>query len=75
MTIGAATIAKIADQIHQHMVDYNIKIDRAYSEAEELSISFSAKLSPDKNGVKVQTSISFVESRVKDSETCVVEEA
>jgi len=73
MTIGTATIAKIADQIHQHMVDYNIKIDRAYSETEELSISFSAKLSPDKNGVKVQTSISFIESRVKDSETSVVE--
>ena len=75
--IGEKVIAGIVKQLEGHLKDYMIKIDRAYCEREDdkLSISLGAKLSPDNNGIKITTSISFeVADKVKDGGILVVDE-
>jgi len=74
--IGEKVIAGIVKQLEGHLKDYMIRIDSAYCEQEddELTISMSAKLSPDNNGIKITTKISFVADKVKDGGILVVDE-
>ena len=74
MNIGIKTLTAISDQLKRHLTDYQAEIDKAYCAADDLTISLSAKLLPSEAGVKIATSITFVESKVKDGGIIVVDE-
>ena len=75
-TIGENVIAGIVKQLEGHLKDYMTQIDEAYCGQEDdmLNISLGAKLSPDANGIKITTSMSFVADKVKDGGIIVVNE-
>jgi len=75
-TIGENVIGGIVKQIEGHLKDYTKQIDQAYCEQEDdvLKISLNVKLSPDANGIKIVTTISFVANKIKDGGILVVDE-
>jgi len=75
-TIGENVIAGIVKQLEGHLKDYMAQIDEAYCDQEDdmLNISLGAKLSPDANGIKITTSISFTMNKIKDGGILVVNE-
>ena len=62
----------IEKQIGRHLADYQPEIDKAFETMGEVSISLSCKLIPEGDNIQVQTSISFVESKVKDKGMIIV---
>ena len=74
--IGENVIKETVKQIEKLLTTYTAEIDTAYSGQEDgaLTVSLSAKLSPNADGIKIMTSISFVTSRIKDGSVVVVDE-
>lgn len=52
--------------------DYQEDIKKAYLKTEDTKINLGLKLTPSDTGIKVETSISFVESKVTDTATILV---
>ena len=75
-TIGENVINGIVKQLEGHLKDYMEQIDTAYCDQEDdvLSISLGAKLSPDTNGIKIVTTITFIANKIKDGGILVVDE-
>lgn len=70
--ITIEVLKEIEIQIGKHLADYQSEIDKAFETMGEVSISLSCKLIPEGNNIQVQTSISFVESKVKDKGMIIV---
>lgn len=76
MVIGPKTLKTAIDMISA-MIDANgKKIDQAYcgQEEEALTVTMSIKFSPGPHGIQIDTSIGFIESRVKEKAMVVVDE-
>ena len=52
--------------------DYQKDIKKAYLKTEDTKINLSLKLTPSDTGIKVETTINFVESKVTDTATILV---
>ena len=52
--------------------DYEKDIRKAYLKSEDMKINLGLKLSPSDTGVKVETTISFVESKITDTAAITV---
>ena len=52
--------------------DYQKDIEKAYLKTEDTKINLGLKLTPSDTGIKVETSINFVESKVTDTDTILV---
>ena len=64
------------NQVENLLADYMDKIDEAYIQAGDapLDIALKIQLKPAPEGqIKITTSLGFVESRVKDSQTVLVD--
>ena len=67
--------------IHQtHMMlkglleQYHLEIDKAYLNSDpDLTVSLSVKYTPDKDGIKLTTGITFVKDKCKESISVVVD--
>ena len=72
--IGEKTVDKAIEGIRDMLYSYLNTINRAYLQQDNLVISCGIKLQPHNNGVMVGYNVSFVESKVKDSDTIIVNE-
>jgi hypothetical protein len=52
--------------------DYQKDIQKAYLKVEDLKVSMGLKLTPAGDGIKVETSINFVESKITDTAAITV---
>lgn len=66
MKIGEDTIQEVIDQVDGLLNDYRKEINEAFLKARgALDVALSVKISPDGDGLLVETGISFVKDRVK----------
>lgn len=52
--------------------EHTLEIKQAYLKTEDTKINLGLKLTPSNTGIKVETTISFVESKVTDTATILV---
>ena len=52
--------------------DYEKDIKKAYLKTEDMTINLGLKLTPSDTGVKIETKINFVESKITDTATILV---
>lgn len=77
LTIGEKTIAKTVQMLERHLRDYKKDMNEAYLKAEgPLDVTLKAKYSAPQNGdgTKIDTSITFVAEKIKDSMKATVDE-
>ena len=71
MQIGPKSIEKMKQMAAEQLDTYAGKVNTAFLRAEDgkltVSISFALSISKIKDGLDIDTSISFVESKVKDT--------
>ena len=72
--IGEQTIEKTLAGISDMLYSYLPSMNRAFLEQDELAVSIAIKVRPHKSGTMVNYNLSFVESRVKDGDSIVIDE-
>ena len=74
--IGEKTIAAAKEMIGDMLSSYLTQINKAYlGQDQSLSVSLSLKFQPhSKGGVEMSYGISFVESKIKDGDTIIIDE-
>lgn len=60
------------DLLKSMLRDYQEDIKKAYFKAEDLKVSMGLKLTPTGDGIKVETTINFVESKITDTAAITV---
>ena len=65
-------IEKGGDLIKAILRDHTREIKQAYLKTEDTKINLSLKLTPSDTGIKVESTINFVESKVTDTATILV---
>lgn len=75
MKIGIKTRELIVKQVSGLLADYEEALSEAYLRAEkDFAISLGVKIAPNGNGAKVETQISFVKEKIKDTASGTVSE-
>lgn len=66
--IDVKVLEQAASDIRQRLMDYSRAIERAYIKCEDpvFVISLGAKFSEDKDGLKIETPITFTSEKIKD---------
>lgn len=66
--IGPQTIEHMTDQVDGLLSDYQVDLNRAYLGMgdDPLTIALSIKVSPDREGNRIETSMNFITGRIKD---------
>jgi len=72
--IGEKTIGDTMEGVRDMLHSYLSSINRSFLDQDELTINVGLKFRPHKNGVMVTYQIGYVESRVKDGDSIVVNE-
>ena len=65
-------LSESGDLLKGMLRDYQKDIEKAYLKTEDTKINLGLKLTPSDTGIKVETSINFVESKVTDTATILV---
>ena len=74
MDITTEIISQTSQMLTGLLQDYHREIDTAYLNSEpDLTVSLSVTYSPDKDGVKLTTGISFVKEKIKNSISVVID--
>jgi len=72
--IGEETIDKTVDAIRDMLYSYLPSMNRAFVDADELAVTMGFGVRPHKDGVIVSYKVAFVESKVKDGDSIIVNE-
>ena len=72
--IKETTIDKTLDGMRDMLYSYLNAMNRAYLEQDKLTVSMGFDVSPHKDGVVVNYRLSFVESKVKDSDSIIIDD-